>query len=262
MSRTLDDLLNEARLFFPEDTDEDDQAAYRRVVADYVDATERDVGGGYPNPALDLASLAASGPPVSPRREEAARELRALSSLTVRAPQAAERIADMATSHQIDPDSAFTFACLLHLADRDEQAEFLWQFSAGAGKPASAECLHLLHTIRGELREARHWAAQAAELDTIGGHKDPADLFPAIPLTGARPLPSLMLLRIWHALRHQEPGTGTRLTMAAFHACAGTLSRAMTLTIQDLKPEPGEDDDGLLPWPDGRLAAQMHSCLA
>ncbi|WP_435885783.1 hypothetical protein [Streptomyces lydicus] len=42
----------------------------------------------------------------------------------------------------------------MHLAGRDEQAEFLWQFAAGAGKSASAECRYLLHLPRGELRHS------------------------------------------------------------------------------------------------------------
>ncbi|MDJ1135421.1 hypothetical protein [Streptomyces iconiensis] len=66
-----------------------------------------------------------------------------------------------------------------------------------------------------------------------------------------------MLLRIWYALRSQETGT---LTMAAFHTCTGTLSRAMTAAIQSLKPE-GLDEGGLMPWPDRGLAAQMHRAL-
>ncbi|MDJ1135422.1 hypothetical protein [Streptomyces iconiensis] len=160
MPPTLDELLKDAYIPFldAELEGQKERAAYRRVVDDYADTVERGTGGGFPQPALGPASLGPSPgaglAAPSPRRERAARELRALASLTIRAPHAAERIQNLAATHQIDPDSAFVFACLLHLADRDEQAEFLWQFSAGAGKPASAECLYLLHTTRGNCAPA------------------------------------------------------------------------------------------------------------
>ncbi|MGH3309828.1 MAG: hypothetical protein ACRDP3_04480 [Streptomyces sp.] len=260
---TLDDLLTDARAF-THDVDLDDAeewASRRRLAYDHAAAVRRGTaGGGFPQPALGPASLglAERGHPALSRREQAARELRALSSWAIRGPRAVEHIADLATTHQIDPDNALTFACLLHLADRDDQAEVLWQFSAGAGKPASAECLYLLHTTRGELRQARHWAHQVAELDHPG----------EVPLhSGAtdtargehRTLTSLMLLRTHGALRGEE--TGTSLTISAFHACAGTLSRAMTRAIQSLKAEP-DVDFGPLSWPDHTLADQMQEAIS
>ncbi|WP_149563210.1 hypothetical protein [Streptomyces cacaoi] len=258
MPRTLEELLQDASVGIPDDDLDGhaEQAAYRRVVDDCADAAERGTGGGFPQPALGPASLgptssAEGDAALSPRRERAARELRALSALTIRGPQAVDHIQTMATSHQIDPDGAFVFACLLHLADRDEQAEYLWRFSAGAGRSASAECLYLLHLTRGELRTARHWATQITDLEP----DDPE----VATLATSRPLPSLVLLRIWYALHRQQPGTG--LTMAAFHACAGTLSHALTTAIQSLKPEP-DLDDGWLSWPDRGIAAQMRHALA
>ena len=258
MSRTLDDVLNDAWISSPEadDDEEGERAAYRRVIDDYEDAVARGSGGGFPESALSDVEFRPYGTAPSPRRERAARELRTLASLTVRTPHAADRIQALAATHEIDPDGAFVFACLLHLADRDEQAEFLWQFSAGAGKPVSAECLSLLHTTRGELRTARHWAAQVADLERA---EDRSPCRAAAPAGAPGPLTSLMFLRIWRALRGDQ--AGGRLTMAAFHTCAGTLSRAMTATIQALQPEPGLDEWDLMPWPDRRLAAQMHQCL-
>jgi hypothetical protein len=261
-SHTLDDLLADARAFTYDVglEEEEEWASRRRIAHDYAEALRRGrTGGGFPQPALGPASLgiAEGGRPALSRREQAARELRTLSSWAIRSPGAVGLIAELATTHQIDPDSALVFACLLHLADRDDQAEVLWQFSAGAGKPASAECLYLLHTTRGELRQARHWAHQAADLD----HADEVPLRARLVDAACRErahLTSLMLLRSWRALRGTDTGPG--LTISTFHAGAGTLSRAMTRAIQALKAEP-DVEFGPLSWPDRTLADQMQEAL-
>ncbi len=262
--RTLDDLLNDARAFPIDDLDqgeEEELADCRRLAVACLNAAQRGrADGGFPQPVLGPGRLPAVAPgrpaPVS-RVEQAARELRALSAWAVRSPRAADHISDLATQHQIAPDNALIFACLLHLADCDDQAEALWQFSAGAGKALSAECLHLLHTSRGELRQARHWAQQAAALDSPEEAHPPQRPRP----DGSRdagPLTSSMLLRAWRALR----GTDTSgLTIATFHAHAGTLSRSMTAAIQGLQSE-SSTWFGLLTWPDRPLADQVHHCLA
>jgi hypothetical protein len=262
--RTLDDLLSDARAFRADDPgeeDREDQADRRRLAQAYLDAVERGAAdGGFPSPALGPGRLHALGPgrpaPVS-RIEHAARELRALCAWAVRSPRAADHIAELAARHQIAPDSALVFACLLHLAECDDQAEALWQFSAGAGKALSAECLHLLHTSRGELRRARHWAQQAATLDNPDGE---ARRQHPSPDGGREPQPvtSSMLLRAWRALR--GPESNGRLTIEAFHAHAGTLSRAVTAAVQGLRTE-ADSGFGLLSWPDRTLADQVHHCL-
>jgi hypothetical protein len=260
--RTLDDLLTDARAFAADDLgqeEEEELAKRRRLAAAYLNAAQRGrATNGFPHPALGPASLRAVTPgrpaPIS-RIERAARELRALSAWAVRTPHAADHISDLATDHQIAPDNALVFACLLHLADCDDQAETLWQFSAGAGKALAAECLHLLHTSRGELRQARHWAQQAADLDL------PEDTQQCPGSAGGperRPLTSSMLLRAWRALRGKD---SDELTMEGFHTYAGTLSRTMTAALQSLRSEPNTGF-GLLTWPDRPLADQVHHCLA
>ncbi|MDT0382174.1 hypothetical protein RM572_25775 [Streptomyces sp. DSM 42041] len=265
MPRTLDDVLNDACALPADDPDEEKElkASRERLAEDYFDAVQRGTAqGGFPHPALGPAPLNAAGPdragPVA-RRERAARDLRALSSLAIRTPDAATHITRLATK-EIDADNALVFACLLHLADRDDQAEFFWQFAAGAGKTASAECLSLLHTVRGELRAARHWAEQAADLDDPEtprhqdrDHEDVTTRVRREP----RLLYSLNLLKVWRLLRGEDSET---LTMSAFHACAGTLSRALTSAIQRLGTEPGEAV--LLTWPDRNVAAQLQGCAA
>lgn len=272
--RTLDDLLNDARSFPTDDLDAEDDteeewAARRLLAQDYADALQRGTSrgtprGGFPQSAVGWPQLHTRGPghpgPV-PRRERAARELRALSAWAIRSPQAPHHIAGLATTHQINPDAAWVFACLLHLAERDDQAEVLWQFAAGAGKPASAECLYLLHITRGELRQARHWAHQAADLDTPAEEEpEQAGRPPTAPTRlrrEHRPMTSPMLLRVWRALRRD---TSPSISIETFHACAGTLSRALTAAVHSLKAEPSTEF-GLLSWPDTTLAARMQECL-
>ncbi|WP_055712057.1 hypothetical protein, partial [Streptomyces torulosus] len=95
--------------------------------------------------------------------ERAARDLWALCQSVIHDDDAAQRIARFDTT--CDPGGALAFACLLVLADREEGAQFWWQFAAGAGNATGALCLYLLHLRRGELRDARHWARQTAALE-------------------------------------------------------------------------------------------------
>ncbi|MDJ1137125.1 hypothetical protein [Streptomyces iconiensis] len=75
---------------------------------------------------------------------------------------------------QLDVDGALVFACLLHLTEHPESAQFWWQLAAGAGHRAAAYCLHLHHLARGETREAQHWIHQVTDtlLDTPAPDKD------------------------------------------------------------------------------------------
>ncbi|AZS76153.1 hypothetical protein DDE74_39670 [Streptomyces lydicus] len=258
--RTLDDFLHDARAFPDDDFGEEEKRVSRRQLeGDFTDAVLRgSAWGGYPHPAILQPPFAAGRPAPAARRERAARQLRVLSFWTVRGPHAARHIASLATTHQIDPDSSMAFACLLHLAGRDEQAEFLWQFAAGAGKSASAECLYLLHLTRGELRHARHWARQAAELDA--GDADPRrHIPPSPPRRDLEPLTSLMLLRALRILRGQNTCTAERWTMETFCTHAGMLSRSLTVAVQGLTAEPTDEADALA-WPDLALADQLHEC--
>jgi hypothetical protein len=262
--RTLDDLLLDARAFPDDDPDDNEEewTSRRRLEEDFTHAVRSGAAwGAYPQPAVVPEAFSVAGQAAAPsRRERAARQLRELSAWTVRGPHTARHIAGLATTHQIDPDSAMAFASLLYLADRDELAEFLWQFAAGAGKPASAECLYLLHLTRGELRQARHWARQAADLDAADSDPHPQA---TRTRSGRRdePLTSLMLLRVLKVLRRQRVPSTERWTMTAFYMHAGTLSRSLTAAVQKLTTGPSAEADAL-PWPDLALADQLHECLA
>ncbi|MDQ1041822.1 hypothetical protein [Streptomyces sp. V4I2] len=68
-----------------------------------------------------------------------------------------------ASAEQLDVDGALVFACLLHLTDHPESAQFWWQLAAGAGHRAAAYCLHLHHLALGEAREAQHWLHEVTD---------------------------------------------------------------------------------------------------
>ncbi|MFJ2772740.1 hypothetical protein [Streptomyces sp. NPDC087300] len=70
----------------------------------------------------------------------------------------------------LDVDGAQVFACMLHLADHPESAQFWWQLAAGAGNRIAAYCLYLHHLGRGENFEADHWLDQLQHC--LGGPDD------------------------------------------------------------------------------------------
>ncbi|MEU6996202.1 hypothetical protein ABZ953_36830 [Streptomyces sp. NPDC046465] len=81
----------------------------------------------------------------------------------------------------LDVGGAHVFACMLHLADHPESAQFWWQLAAGAGNRTAAHCLYLHHLGRGENPEATHWLGQLQHC-----HDDPDDTPTTHPPHGAR----------------------------------------------------------------------------
>ncbi|MFG2025694.1 hypothetical protein [Streptomyces sp. NPDC048825] len=108
------------------------------------------------------------------QHEQAGRDLRDLSTLVILDSRAADHIALLAQSCRVEPVGALIFACLRHLADR-EGAQFWWQFAAGADSSTAAPCLYLMHLQRCELRDAQHWAGQAACLARLEHHTASSD---------------------------------------------------------------------------------------
>ncbi|MFE0061409.1 hypothetical protein [Streptomyces sp. NPDC059003] len=96
--------------------------------------------------------------------DRAESELWALSTEFLYSDAAAEHLARIADELS-DAEGALHFGCLLNLAHRPDGALWWWQFAAGAGNAIAAYCLYLFHLLRGELRDAHHWAAQAHLLD-------------------------------------------------------------------------------------------------
>ncbi|MET7575288.1 hypothetical protein ABZT04_43580 [Streptomyces sp. NPDC005492] len=83
-------------------------------------------------------------------------------------PAAADHVAKIAegpdqgplTEDHMDVEGALVYACLLHLTDHPESAQFWWQLAAGAGSRAAAYCRHLHHLAVGESKRAWHWFHQ------------------------------------------------------------------------------------------------------
>lgn len=246
--RTLDDLLHDARITPDDDLDVRDADDRRDLENAFFQNAAHQHGAvwdGLPRPTQPPT-------PLNPwsRREHAARDLRTLSSWAIHDNRAAHHIAGLAATHQLEPASSMTYACLLYLAGCDDQAEFFWQFSAGADTPAAAECLTLLHLTRGELRTAHHWARQAANLDNLDTHT--CCRAPQRPLSER--LTSRMLLRTWRALRRARE----EATPAAFRHVTGTLSSALTAAVRSLHPDTRDD----LSWPNRAVADQLQQATA
>ncbi len=177
-SRSIHEVLDDATV--PDVFADFDLAASKRHMAydlAAADAVRRDAAALRPAPGRRPALVLRTA------HDRAGADLRALCAQALHRGDAAELLAKLANSRRIDPDGALHFGSLLHLAGCTEGAQFWWQFAAGAGSAAAAHCLHLLHLGRGELRDAEHWADQAAALaggPTVLSRTDPA------PPPGAR----------------------------------------------------------------------------
>jgi hypothetical protein len=200
---------------------------------------------------------------------QAGHDLNAMSTLVIRDSRAAQHIARMASPGRVEPEAALVFACLLHLARRAEAAQFWWQFSAGAGNTTAALCLYLMHLQRGELRDADHWAAQAAVLERLdpGGDQRPGRLrVHLISCTGRWSRPAWMVTRTLTELSGvRTPGSGAGRPGAGGASGAagatGHMSCSLTAAVQRLHAD-CDEDYGEIPRPDLELAAQLEDRCA
>ncbi|GAA4962954.1 MULTISPECIES: hypothetical protein [Streptomyces] len=192
MPRSIDDYLDQtalADMVTDADLDTLQQEIVRDVTATLMFGARPAPEGYYPT-ALDEAQSA----------------LTALSSELIRRTDAAGHLARIADV-PYDADGALYFGCLLNLAQEPESALWWWQFAAGADNATAAYCLHLHHLLRGELRDADHWAHQALHLD------DDIHLTPTNPWPTRRlPHPTLALREAVERLRVEEELAG-----APFH---------------------------------------------
>jgi hypothetical protein len=129
-----------------------------------------DVGAALRRLATDAAAVAAKPHPDTVRAAPAGLRLSVVCRWILNKPDAADHVDRLATEpetpaddRQLDVDGALVFACLLHLTDHRESAQFWWQLAAGAGHRAAAYCLHLHHLALGETREARHWLHEVTD---------------------------------------------------------------------------------------------------
>jgi hypothetical protein len=154
--RSIDEALRRARVFRGEYTAADLTAARQDLARQLLELRWVHLLHTAPHPPSPPAAL----------HDQAAHDLRALCRGTVRHDGAARRITAFDTER--DPDGALTFACLLQLADREEGAQFWWQYAAGAGSVTAALCLYLVHLRHGEMRDAGHWADEIHRLNLLG----------------------------------------------------------------------------------------------
>jgi hypothetical protein len=96
--------------------------------------------------------------------DQARRQLDLISAQVLNTPQAATWLSRLDNTRHIEPEGALVFACLLHLAGREDGAQFWWQFAAGSGSHAAATCLSYHHHRNAELRDADYWREQADRL--------------------------------------------------------------------------------------------------
>lgn len=128
-----------------------------------------DVGAALRRLATDAAAVAAKPHPDTVRAAQAGQRLSVVCRWILNKPDAADHVdrlaqePDAVTADHLDVDGALVFACLLHLTDHRESAQFWWQLAAGAGHRAAAYCLHLHHLALGETREARHWLHEVTD---------------------------------------------------------------------------------------------------
>ncbi|AUG81098.1 hypothetical protein CFP65_6442 [Kitasatospora sp. MMS16-BH015] len=95
--------------------------------------------------------------------DHAERDLSSLAMMVIGDPGAAEQLASLDSS-AVDPRGGLVFACLLHLTNQPQEAQWWFQFAAGAGERDAVFCLYLHHIRLGELREAEHYFELATSL--------------------------------------------------------------------------------------------------
>ncbi|MEU8851925.1 hypothetical protein AB0C70_38160 [Streptomyces sp. NPDC048564] len=141
-----------------------------------------DVGDALRRLATDAAAATAEPHPDTVRAAQAGQRLSVVCRWILNKPDAADHVDRLAQEpetpaddRQLEVDGALVFACLLHLTDHRESAQFWWQLAAGAGHRAAAYCLHLHHLSLGESREARHWLHEVT--DDVLDSEAPDDTF-------------------------------------------------------------------------------------
>ena len=105
--------------------------------------------------------------------EGAGRHLDLISARTLNTPQAAASLSRLGITDHAEPEGAMVFACLLHVIGREEGARFWWQFAAGSGSIAAAQCLALYYERLADYRDAYHWRGEAARLLAEEGEPEP-----------------------------------------------------------------------------------------
>lgn len=247
---SIEELLSAAQV--GEDvTDEELTAAQRRIeqeVATSVWCTTLSPDRLPPEPAPNTLRVH-----VGALHAQAGRDLRILSALVLRGSDASRHLARLATPGRLEPEGMLIFACLLHLADKGEAAQFWWQFSAGAGSTIAALCLYLMHMHRGELRDADHWAIQAADLERLCTARHARGVH-LQTCTGRWAQPTWMVTRLLTELSDSNADSVTRLFGTP--DCTRPLPHSLTAAVHRLRPD--QDDELEILVPDMDLAHRLE----
>ncbi|MGX9922584.1 hypothetical protein ACWIG4_22320 [Streptomyces sp. NPDC002248] len=109
--------------------------------------------------------------------EQAARDLDLAVALVVDAPPAAASLARLVAEPVDegggDPHGALVFGALLHLTRAEEAAGWWWRHAAEGGNRTAAFLLYLLHSARGEFRDAERWRARGRRTPKPGAGGGP-----------------------------------------------------------------------------------------
>ncbi|MET9800194.1 hypothetical protein [Streptomyces sp. NPDC006368] len=230
--RSIDRALSRARVFEGDYTSADLEASRARIAQELHEFRWMQL---LADPAP--ATTPGTGRLPTALHERAAHDLRALCRGIIHDDDAARRIARFDTVR--DPGGALAFACLLVLADREEGAQFWWQFAAGAGNATSALCLYLLHLRRGELRDAHYWATQITALE-----HEPCQYAPVPTEVGASAASAIGL-----SVRYELPTADVTVPEAAVKGAVEELD------VTQL------DDFGPIPQPSPDLAGQWDGLV-
>ncbi|MBQ0830519.1 glycoprotein [Streptomyces tagetis] len=190
--------------------------------------------------ATDPATRAQPPAPYPTAHEQAAHDLDLAVTLIVDSPQAHVSLARLVDLDRIEPEGALVFAALLRLAGYGDQAQFWFEFAAGAGNRTAAFCLYLLHQGRAEHRAAAYWRGQARTAAAPAEHPAPAR-------------------------RRQRPllseGVRRELISRCWEGRRPTLPPRLEAVIHGLPVDCADEDFGEIPRPDDvltRLPGHEH----
>ncbi|MGK4586153.1 hypothetical protein [Kitasatospora sp. HPMI-4] len=175
MTSDLDRLLHRARRTRADQPSYDVEAGRRRIAEKLA---ARRTPQQLPPPRLPACPCAPGETPLAAApvtdsqgltfHDYAERDLRLLATHVINNDQAPDWLDNLMEPDRdrIEPRGGLVFACLLHLTGQPREAQWWWQFAAGAGNGTAAYCLYFHHARLGELRDAEHWFDQAARLES------------------------------------------------------------------------------------------------
>ncbi|WP_234010601.1 hypothetical protein [Streptomyces sp. SPB074] len=143
-----------------------------------------------------------------------------------------------------DPHGALVFGALLHLTRAEDAAGWWWRRAADGGSRTAAFLLFLLHSARGEFRDAERWRARGRHTPKPHPAEDRDTAEPFLPGNGDTPPPLSPTLR--HRLLAQCHARRTPSLPAALESLMNRLPQ-----VPAVDPEYGTPAG--VPLPDASL---------